>query len=474
MFRRLFFLFALVGGLFFLLAETGKAQDEPSSDPVYVVQPGDTLWDIARRFGLSLDDLVQANPQVDAALLKPGYELKIPGLTGVTGRLETRPVALGETLVSLSRDAHVSQEVLVRLNRILSPRELYIGREMILPVDSEEAKTGSTVWKRLVMERGQSALELAVLHEVNPWHLSLGSGYSGSVVLLPGDVLRIGGQPASADELKLGALLPQITGASVDSLPLVQGRTAVIRVNAPADLPIQGLLVTAPLNFFYTDSGEWVALQGVHAMLEPGLYPLILQAKLPGGSSWSLTQRIRVIEGNYPFDPELLVDPATIDPEITQPENEQWNALTAPVTAQKLWDGLFTSPVDPVFTECWPSTFGNRRSYNQSGYNYFHTGLDFCGTVGNAVYAPAAGEVVFQGFLAVRGNATVINHGQGVYTAYMHQSEILVKVGDRVSAGQLIGRVGNTGRVTGPHLHLEIWVGGVQVDPLEWLQRIYP
>jgi murein DD-endopeptidase MepM/ murein hydrolase activator NlpD len=68
----------------------------------------------------------------------------------------------------------------------------------------------------------------------------------------------------------------------------------------------------------------------------------------------------------------------------------------------------------------------------------------------------------------------MIDHGWGVYSAYMHQSEILVKEGEYVEAGQLIGRIGGTGRVTGSHLHLEILVGGVQVDPMDWLQRSFP
>jgi murein DD-endopeptidase MepM/ murein hydrolase activator NlpD len=68
----------------------------------------------------------------------------------------------------------------------------------------------------------------------------------------------------------------------------------------------------------------------------------------------------------------------------------------------------------------------------------------------------------------------VIDHGWGVYTAYGHQSEFLVQVGDRVEKGQLIGRVGETGRVSGPHLHFEVIVGGVQVDPLQWLGREFP
>jgi murein DD-endopeptidase MepM/ murein hydrolase activator NlpD len=81
---------------------------------------------------------------------------------------------------------------------------------------------------------------------------------------------------------------------------------------------------------------------------------------------------------------------------------------------------------------------------------------------------------VFAGPLTVRGNATYIDHGWGVYTGYAHQSEILVKPGDLVETGQTIGMVGATGRVTGPHLHWEIWVGGVPVQPLEWTERSMP
>jgi murein DD-endopeptidase MepM/ murein hydrolase activator NlpD len=148
--------------------------------------------------------------------------------------------------------------------------------------------------------------------------------------------------------------------------------------------------------------------------------------------------------------------------------------LAAPVTSDKLWDGQFSAPVEEVFATCWPSLYGNRRSYNDGGYLYFHTGLDFCGGVGNDVYAPADGVAVFAGPLTVRGNATMIDHGWGVYTAYMHQSEILVQAGDHVSKGQLIGKVGATGRVTGPHLHWEVWAGGIQVNPMDWLEKVFP
>jgi murein DD-endopeptidase MepM/ murein hydrolase activator NlpD len=126
--------------------------------------------------------------------------------------------------------------------------------------------------------------------------------------------------------------------------------------------------------------------------------------------------------------------------------------------------------------------FGERRSYNNGVYTNFHAGLDFGGGEGLDIYAAADGVVVFTGSLEIRGNATIIDHGWGVYTAYFHQSEIDVKVGDHVQAGQVIGKVGHTGRVddsagfqnAGAHLHWEIWVNGVQVDPVEWLNYEYP
>ena len=183
---------------------------------------------------------------------------------------------------------------------------------------------------------------------------------------------------------------------------------------------------------------------------------------------------------DYPYDQPLAVDPATIDPAVTKPEDAQWSALAAPVTPERLWNGVFKFPRrlkwDIASTQAIAGRrgYGNRRSYNGSPYLYFHTGLDIVGQTGVEIYAPADGLVVFAGPLTVRGNATMINHGQGVYTGYMHQSEIFVKPGDTVKAGQLIGKVGGTGRAEGPHLHWEVWVGGVQVDPIDWLERAYP
>jgi murein DD-endopeptidase MepM/ murein hydrolase activator NlpD len=238
-------------------------------------------------------------------------------------------------------------------------------------------------------------------------------------------------------------------------------------------LSLEGKIAEWDLTFFPHGDG-YLALQGIHALLDPGYYPAVLSGKFSDGTEFAFSQHIYIQDGGYPFDPPLVVNSETIDVENTEPEDLEWFAVVEPVGDERFWTGIFSAPVPDPLKDCFPSLFGNRRSYNGSAYQYFHTGLDFCGRTGVEITAPAAGLVVFADSLVVRGNATVIDHGWGVYTAYAHQSEILVSVGDWVERGQVIGLIGSTGRVTGPHLHWEVIVGGVQVDPLDWLRTEYP
>jgi murein DD-endopeptidase MepM/ murein hydrolase activator NlpD len=450
---------------FFLLAPgIALAQDEQHSGPTYIVQAGDTLWDIAARFGISVEELKAANGGSDA--IQPGDRLVIPGLEGIQGILNTQVVPFGETLRSLSRRYQIPGEQLAQINRITTPVELYAGANLIIPQQENALLPG----KRVALNPGQSLFELAILQDSLSWEFVRYNGLSSIWTALPGDVLRIPGN----EEDGPGALPAVIRSVEINPLPLVQGKTTVLRVIGEPGMSLGGSLTERDLHFFSAQDGIYDALQGVHALLAPGLYPLTIKGTLASGAPFGMTQMIRVAAGDYLIDPPIYVDPATIDPEITRPEDAQWNALAAPFSPQKLWEGIFSIPVDPIFADCWPSQFGSRRSYNDSEYIYFHTGLDFCGSTGNPIYAPASGIVVFAGPLTVRGNATMIDHGWGIYSAYMHQSEILVNEGERVETGQLIGRVGSTGRVTGPHLHFEVWVGGIQVDPLDWLRQIYP
>jgi len=437
-----------------------------ATGPVYIVQSGDTLSFIASRFNVSLNELLAANPSIDPNLLSQGQQVVIPGLEGVTGILETEVITFGDSLRSLSRRTQVSDEQLIKLNRLISPTELYVGVSMIVPVQEGQAQFNA----RTSTGMGESLLELAIKQGSDPWTLSSINTLSGTWDTLPNDVLY---SPTGNGEGASG-LPSAFISASINPLPMVQGSTEVIRVQVKDGYTVSGMLVDYPLRFF-PSNGEQVALQGIHALLDTGVYPLRVEASLPDGTRQSYEQMVLVATGNY-YSENLYVDPATIDPTVTEPENQQLYSITSLVNTTKYWNGIFTSPA--VYPDEFTSFYGTRRTYKGLNSDLtvegFHSGLDFAGGEGLQIFAPAPGQVVFAGPWTVRGNATIIDHGWGIYSGFWHQSAIYVSTGEFVEQGQVIGLVGGTGRVTGPHLHWEVWVNGVQVNPLDWLNQVYP
>jgi murein DD-endopeptidase MepM/ murein hydrolase activator NlpD len=461
--KRFSILFLLI--IFFSsIAQPVSAQ---TTGPVYVIQPGDTLSYVASRFNVSLDELLAANPDVDPNFLNQGQQIVIPGLEGVTGVLETEIISFGDSLRSLSRRTQVADDQLKKLNRLVSPTEVYVGISMIIP--KEEGRTDLST--RVSPAAGESMLELAVKQNTDPWTLTSINKISGTWDTLPGDVLY---SPTGSTNSNAVGLPSAFVSADIYPLPMVQGGTEVIRVVTQNNVPASGSLVNMPLHFFPSNN-EQVALQGVHALLEPGVYPLRVEATLADGSKQSFEQMVLVKSGDY-YSEELYVPSETVDPAVTDPENQNIFAITNPASPTKLWDGIFTSPA--VYPDEYTSRYGTRRKYFGIGTDLtiegFHTGLDFAGGEGLQIFAPARGTVVFAAPLTVRGNATIIDHGWGIYSGFWHQSKIMVNVGDTVEQGQVIGLVGGTGRVTGAHLHWEVWVNGVQVNPIDWLNQAYP
>lgn len=465
--------FLLLVTLLALPFQAVAAQDTPDSDyPVYVVQSGDTLYVIALRFGVSTDAIIQLNQISDPNLVSEGTQLKIPGLEGVTGILTTTVVPLGLNRTSVVRQYQMPDELFIRLNRITSPSELYAGSSVIIP----QSDTQPQLIAQGSLTAGKSLLEMAAGDNVNPWTTLLLNEITDSSYVVPGEGLyRI----PLENETATNSISPLVQNVEISPLPVIQGTTAEVRVTTTNKLSLTGSLNGRELHFFPVEDG-YVALQGVHALADPGPAPFSLTGTSAEGDSFSFEQNILLIAGNYAYDTRLIVDPATVDKANTAPEDELVRQVVEKVTTEKLWTGVFEPPVGvppgySMFPDCTTDRFGNRRAYNDGPFEYFHSGIDLsaCENTLN-IYAPAAGVVVFTDLLTVRGNYTVIDHGWGVFTAYGHQSEIKVKVGDHVEPGQLIGLIGNTGRVTGPHLHWEVWVNGVLVQPLDWINRAYP
>lgn len=439
----------------------------PPPGPVYIVQSGDSLWTIALHFNVSVAEIMAANNMISQEIYV-GDRLIIPGLTGLSGTLITEPVPFGESLRSLSRQYRVDPSLLIKLNHIVSPAELYAGYNLVLLEQDEHP----ALVARAALAKGSTLLELAVIQNTDPWTIAQLNGLSGTQTSLSGDILYL---PTGSSASAPSGIPAVLSSAEVDPLRITQGTTVQVRVKAVQPVTLSGWLVDHPLHFFPQDDGSQVALQGVYAMTEPGLYPLRIDVTLPDGSEQSYEQMVLINSGNY-LSENLSVEPSTIDPSITGPEDAWLLSLVTPATPEKYWQGMFQLPVadDPF---CVRSKYGNRRNFNDGALIGFHSGIDFgvCSPDHPFdIYAPADGVVVYTGLQTVRGNATIIDHGQGVYSGLYHQAEIYVSVGDHVSAGQWIGKIGETGRVTGPHLHWDLWVNGIQVNPTQWLNEIFP
>ena len=398
-----------------------------------------------------------------------GDRLVIPGLSELSGTLITQPVPFGESLRSLSRQYRLDPDLLIKLNHLVSPTELYAGFNLVLLQRAEQP----ALTARTTLAKGETLLELAIRQNTDPWTITQLNGLTGPQASLPGDLLYLPSGTSTAAPTGIPAML---TSAEVDPLPITQGGTIQIKVFASQPVTLGGLLVDHPLYFFPQVEGSQVALQGIHAMTEPGLYPLRIDVTLSDGSIQSFEQMVLSTSGNYIPENITGVDAATIDPTVTGPEDQWLLSLVTPITPEKYWQGIFQMPVDSD-QFCVRSNFGNRRTYNGGALYGFHSGIDF-GPCSEAhpfdIYAPADGVIVFTGLKTVRGNATIINHGQGVYSGLYHQAEIYVAVGDHVASGQLIGKIGDTGRANGAHLHWDMLVNGIQVNPTQWLNETFP
>jgi murein DD-endopeptidase MepM/ murein hydrolase activator NlpD len=255
---------------------------------------------------------------------------------------------------------------------------------------------------------------------------------------------------------------------------IIQGRSLVIRVKLSQSLALRGDIDGRPL-YFVGDGPEKWTVTSIHALARSNQYPITLIATLPDGREVPTYQSVTVVDGPYGTETiELDEERASLlDPDISMQEWERLVEIWSQVTPQPLWSGSFYYPVDypSVYIT---SDFGTRRSYNDGPVTSFHGGTDFGGGTNKAIYAPAAGQVVLAERLNVRGNAVLIDHGLGLFTGYWHQSEIVVQEGQFVQPGDLIGYIGDTGLVTGPHLHWEMRLQGFAVEPLQWVQQAIP
>jgi murein DD-endopeptidase MepM/ murein hydrolase activator NlpD len=395
------------------------AAPPPQTGDVYVVQPGDTLSSIAARFGLKLSDIATANNLSNTNLIFVGQRLVLP---------PNQPPAS--------------------------------------PTTSPSDSSASSIY---VVQAGDTLFSVAARFGVKMADIALANSIQDTNYIYVGQRLLIPTSTSSTAAIKYPAPFAEV---ALSPTPVTQGQTLVVRVTLGQPSTLTGQFDGRPLYFTGDDRGAW-AVVGIHALQEVKVYTMTLQAKLADGAQSVAAVPVLVVAGPYPTE-DIQLAPGREDllaPDLTQAEQARLAEVFSAVSPRPLWDGLFGLPLASIRIT---SPFGGRRSYNEGPVSGFHAGLDLGGASGTPIYAPAAGRVALAEKLTVRGNAVVIDHGLGVFTGYWHQSQSIVQVGQTVQRGDIIGYVGDTGLVSGPHLHWEMRVGGIAVDPMQWTQMAIP
>lgn len=259
------------------------------------------------------------------------------------------------------------------------------------------------------------------------------------------------------------AWAPCVSATAIPRTSAVPGGVARIRLGA-SEQPPQARVRGGRLLVLRED-GEWVAFVGIALATKPGS-KVQVQAEHPGGRHEQF--EIRVVPKAYASQ-HLKVSPGTVD-------------LSKEHLARHLREQAHLEGVLKTFTDAPPATvamlqpapgprsatFGLRRYFNGQPRNP-HAGMDIAAPPGTPVVAANAGRVIDTGDYFFPGRTIVLDHGQGLLSLYAHLSSVDAAVAQVVSAGDLIGKVGATGRVTGPHLHFSVYLNAVAVDPAFFL-----
>jgi murein DD-endopeptidase MepM/ murein hydrolase activator NlpD len=222
-----------------------------------------------------------------------------------------------------------------------------------------------------------------------------------------------------------------------------------------------------PLHFV-SSSGAWHAIGAVPVDTEG---TLVARAEIRRASGKTETVSGRV---TLPKIPPPVAQPLAVDSTFTKPldastvariarENERAREIGRRAhDSPPMWTASFIKPRTTKIT----SEFGSGRLFN-GRLTTRHLGVDFRGAVGEPIRAANRGVVRLVDRFFLAGNVVYVDHGGGVVTGYFHMSKPLVSVGDTVERGQVIGLIGATGRVTGPHLHWAARYGAITVNPLD-------
>ncbi|MFI8481634.1 peptidoglycan DD-metalloendopeptidase family protein [Pseudomonas sp. NPDC078700] len=248
----------------------------------------------------------------------------------------------------------------------------------------------------------------------------------------------------------------------------VPGGVAVVDLGSDANAP-RAVYHNKPVLVVHEDQQRWIAIVGIALTTKAGTESL--QVSSDGGDK-TLSFQVKAKhykEQHITIKNTQQVNPNAANLKRINRELAEQNAAYDTFSPRQPSNLLFDRPVSGPLS----SPFGLRRFFNGEERNP-HSGLDFAASSGTPIKAPAAGKVLLTGNLFFNGNTVFIDHGQGLISMFCHLSKIDVKVGDEVPRGGVIGKVGSTGRATGPHLHWNVSLNANRIDPAIFIGAFKP
>ena len=259
----------------------------------------------------------------------------------------------------------------------------------------------------------------------------------------------------------------------VESFPKVakQGDVCLVRASGPASVKsIHGEFHGERFPIaFNKETGTYEGLIGIDMSTSPATYEIKVIATGGDNRVHSSALSLRVEKVDFGIQalslPPSMVDLDAKTLERVNQEARKLEILFRTFREEKLWEGVFIRPVEGEIS----AGFGLNRIINGQQRSQ-HTGVDLRAEQGTSVLASNHGVVILVDELFFSGKSVILDHGWGLYSMYFHLSEAGVSAGDKLRTGDTLGRVGSTGRSTGPHLHWGMILRGARVDPLSFLR----
>lgn len=234
--------------------------------------------------------------------------------------------------------------------------------------------------------------------------------------------------------------------------------------NAPSGLPWANAFFNGEPYPMLSSGGVWYAYIGLGQYLSVGGYPLEITSEAGTIASGSVT----ISEGGFVFE-DITLPPSSIDLLQDQAAIDAERATLAQVyeqfTPDRLWSGPWIVPAQGNISD----PFGTQRSINGGPYGG-HSGVDIANETGTPIHASAGGIVALAQEMYLYGNVVIIDHGAGIFSSYNHMDSIAITAGQQVAQGDYLGGMGETGFVSGPHVHWEAIIHGLRVDAMLFTQ----